>query len=651
MPIFAAALMCVAVCGVRGSSLADSLPAKPTGIGHPASDRVWWEKLGGSPGAVGAIKAAERWLMIPMPAFDAQRYLDYTTNGDRTRYQTINSKRWDRFARLVIGECLEGKRRFIPAIDETVRSLCADPSWILPAHDQDAAVFKGASPYADLVVAMNGYQMALAAWLLEHSLPPETTAMMRENVSKRLTGPVLATIDGTAPKNVIAGHWWARCNHNWNSVCTAGALGAILATEPSREIRAKAVDWALKNNEAFLTGFGKDGYCSEGIGYWNYGFGHFTVMAETIRSQSGGTVDLFRQTVVRTIAEAPSLLEMTDGVYPAFADCGLNTRPDASLVELIGWRLDGQAFTGQPSDGLSGPGTIYHIMTHLAARLDANSETTGVDAGLPLRSWFPESGVCVVRANRPGSLAAAWKGGHNAEHHNHNDVGTTVVAWKGRTVIVDPGAMVYRAETFSKNRYHLPVMGSYGHSVPVIAGTLQNPGAASRGVLISNSFTEASDRVVMDLASAYPGTDLKKLERHWTYHRLGEGSLVIEDQFGFGKASDFSTALVALGEWYLIKGGKLSASFLADGGGDAILRVDVEFSNEGNWDVHKIVNPGKPSTYRLGLGLSGPAISGQIRMSISPGGARALSAGTKLAALPIPEKLADARKAPATISH
>ena len=596
------------------------------------------------------MKAAESWLRTPMPAFDAERYLDYTTNGDRTRYQTINSKRWDRFGRLVIGECLEGKGRFIPAIDETVRSLCVDPSWILPAHDRDAAVFKGASPYADLVVAMNGYQMALAAWLLEYSLPQQTTTLMRENVSKRLTGPVLATIDGTAPKNVIAGHWWARCNHNWNSVCTAGAVGAILATEPSREIRAKAVEWAVKNSSVFLSGFGKDGYCSEGLGYWNYGFGHFAVMAEVLRAQSGGTVDLFRQAPVRMIAEAPSLLEMNDGVYPAFADCGLNTRPDASLMELIGWRLRGRAFTGRPSDGLSGQETIYQKLTNLAVQREAEPVDAGADPGLPPRSWFPESGVCVVRANRPGSLAAAWKGGHNAEHHNHNDVGTTVVAWKGRTVIVDPGAMVYRAETFSKDRYRLPVMGSYGHSVPVIAGTLQSPGAACRGILVSSSFTDATDRIVMDLASAYPGTDLKKLERDWTYHRGSRGSLVIEDRFNYGKASDFSTALVALGDWHLVKGGEHSASFLADGGGGAVLKVDVEFSGDGNWEVRKIINPGKPSTTRLGLGLIAPALSGHIRMSITPADAGALSTGTKLAALPISEKLVDARKAPVTAS-
>ena len=145
-----------------------------------------------------------------MPPFDAERYLDYAATGDRTRYQAQHGQRWDRLKCLVLGECLEGKRRFLPAIEESVRSLCADPSWVLPAHDRSNQVFKGGNPYVDLAVAMNGYQMALAAWLLDGALPAETLALMRENVARRLTGPVLRTIDGTAPKDVVAGHWWAK---------------------------------------------------------------------------------------------------------------------------------------------------------------------------------------------------------------------------------------------------------------------------------------------------------------------------------------------------------------------------------------------------------------------------------------------------------
>ena len=641
-------LMCgmiwLAACGaMHAEGLAERLPAQPRGIGHPASDRIWWDSLARTPEAAGAMKAAETWLKTPMPKFDPERYLDYVTNGDRTRYQDINSRRWDRFRRLVMGECLEGKGRFVPAIDETVRSLCSDPSWILPAHDRDALVFKGAPPYADLGVAMNGYQMAHAAWMLDGRLPAETLKLMRENVAKRLTGPVLKTIDGTAPKNVLSGHWWARCNHNWNAVCTAGAVGAILATEPSRETRAKAVEWAVRNMDVFLSGFGKDGYCSEGLGYWNFGFGHFAVLAEELRAQTGGAVDLFRKESVRRIAAAPALLEIADEVYPAFADCGLNAKPDQSLMELVKWRLAKEPFTGKPSGPIAGTGMIYQTMTELVARQEARAADAGKKTALPLRSWFEDSGVCVARPAKPGAMAVAWKGGHNAEHHNHNDVGTTVVVWKGKPVIADPGSMVYRAETFSKDRYRLPIMGSFGHSVPVVAGFLQADGAKCRGKVLGTNFTGSQDSITIDLTSAYPGSGVTKLERQWTYQREGDGVLVIEDRFGFEKPAAFATALVGFGDWYLVAGKEGSARFVIDGGKGAVLQVDAAFSGRGEWQVTKINNPGKPAAIRLGLALADPAASGSIKMTIRP--ATAVT-GTKLPAASAPEKLADPRKAP-----
>jgi len=633
------------------ADLANSLPPQPCGIGRPASDRGWWGEWAKTPEAAAAMKRAQAALKQPMPPFDAERYLDYQKNGDRSRYQEQHSHRWNRLKELVVGECLEGKGSFLAAIDESVRSLCADPSWVLPAHDRGNQVFKGGNPYADLAAASNGYQMALAAWLLDGRLPAPTIELMRANVARRLTGPVLRTIDGTAPKDVIAGHWWTRANHNWNAVCTAGAVGAILASEPSRETRAKAVEWALGNMKIFLSGFPEDGYCSEGLGYWNYGFGHFVVLAEILQAQTGGQVDLLKGATVRRIAEAPAMLEIAHGIYPAFADCPLTAKPDSRLLEVVRWRLERRPFAGSASGVLAESPTLYQTLIDLAIRREAAPRGTGAGQSsgctpLPLHSWFAQSGVCVVRPARTGGLAAAWKGGHNAENHHHNDVGTTVVVWQGRTVLADPGAMVYRAETFSRDRFKLTVMGSYAHSVPVVAGFLQAEGNDCRGQVLATGFTEARDTMTIDMTSAYPGSGVKKLERQWIYQRDGDGSLVIEDRFTFAKPSAFATALAGFGTWYLIDGRDRNARFLIDGGNDAVLQVDVAFSAAGKWQVGGIDNPGKPTASRLGLAMAGAAESGSIRMTVHPTAAGLLAKSTKLAIVPVPVKLNDEHKAP-----
>jgi hypothetical protein len=631
---------------LAAAGLADSLPARPCGIGRPAADRAWWGKWARTPEAASAMKHAESWLKNPMPPFDADRYLDYSTNGDRSRYQKQHSQRWDRLKSLVMGECLEGKGRFVPAIAETVRSLCADPSWVLPAHDSNAQVFKGGSPYADLAATANGYQMALAAWLLEGGLAPETLALMRANVARRLTGPVLQTIEGTAPKEVVAGHWWARCNHNWNAVCTAAAVGAILASEPSRETRAKAVAWAVGNMDLFLSGFAKDGYCNEGLGYWNYGFGHFVVLAEVLRAQTGGQVDLFNKPAVRRIAEAPARLEIANGVYPAFADSPLTAKPEPRLLELVRWRLDSQPLSGSVSGVLAESAPLYQTLTDLVTRSGATAAKARAATPLPLRSWFAESGLCVVRPARPGGLAAAWKAGHNADNHHHNDVGTTVVLWQGRPVIADPGTMVYRAETFSRDRFRLTVMSSFGHAVPVVAGALQAEGTSCRGQVVTTGFTDACDTITIDFASAYPDSGLKKLERQWIYQRAGDACLVIEDRFGFTQPAAFATALVGFGDWSLVSSTDHSARFLIDGGGGALLQVDVAFSGRGQWDVRRIDNPGKPTANRLGLALAEPAAAGFVKMTVTPASASITANCTPLPAQPTPEKLTDPHQAP-----
>ena len=631
---------------IAAAELAGCLPQQPCGIGRPAADRAWWGPWERVPEAAIAIKQAETWLKAPMPAFDAERYLDYTRNGDRVRYEAQFRGRWDRFKHLVLGECLEGRGRFVAAIDATVTSLCADPSWLLPAHDRDAQVFKGGSPYVDLAVASNGYQMALAAWLLDGCLPAPTLALMRENVARRLTGPVLATIDGTAPKAVVAGHWWASCDHNWNAVCTAGSVGAILTSEPSPVIRAKAVVWAEGNMRVFLAGFARDGYCSEGVGYWNYGFGHFAALAENLRTQTGGAVDLFKDPAVRRIAAAPAQLEMAAGVFPAFADCQLDARPDARLLQQLHGLLDQQGLGGAAGGVLAEAPPLYQTLTDLALRRALPPREPTPEAALPLRSWFAESGVCVVRPARAGGLAAAWKGGHNAEHHNHNDVGSTVVEWQGRAVLADPGAMVYRAETFSSERYRLPVLSSFGHAVPVVAGRLQAAGAASRGRVLSTEFAAERDSMVMDLESAYPECGLRKLERSWTYQREADASLVIEDHFGFEQPAAFATALVGFGEWYLDGGGERNARLLIDGGKGAVLQVDVEFSARGSWEVRRLDNPGKPVAQRLGLALAAPARDGFVRMSIRPAPGGVPASATKLAVGSVPEMLGDVRREP-----
>ena len=95
-------------------------------------------------------------------------------------------------------------------------------------------------------------------------------------------------------------------------------------------------------------------------------------------------------------------------------------------------------------------------------------------------------------------------GGHNAQSHNHNDVGNFVVYADGKPVLVDVGVEVYTAKTFSARRYEIWTMQSAYHNLPTINGVQQKEGAAFRARDVRREASANSARLSMDLAAAYP---------------------------------------------------------------------------------------------------------------------------------------------------
>jgi hypothetical protein len=136
-------------------------------------------------------------------------------------------------------------------------------------------------------------------------------------------------------------------------------------------------------------------------------------------------------------------------------------------------------------------------------------EIAAVEPGQPLPRdvWLPEVEVMVARDQEGDTqgLFVAAKGGHNAESHNHNDVGNWIVYTYGRPLLVDAGVETYTRKTFSAERYTIWTMQSGFHSLlPTVDGAMQAPGRgfAARDV----SYVRDADAAVLtlDIAGAYP---------------------------------------------------------------------------------------------------------------------------------------------------
>jgi len=601
----------------RVEAIATMLPAAPRGVGRPIGDRKAWDALARAPQARKVIRRAERLLAEPLPELPDELYLEFSRNGNRSRCERVLRRRNVRLDQLVVAECLENRGRFLPAIEEILGALCDQKSWVLPAHDSGLTNFNGTRMTVDLRSSALGWKIATADYWLAERLSPAVRKRIRAELERRVFRPYDRMVNEGKPRT-----WWLQSRGNWNAVCLANVTGAALTNVDSVERRAFYVASAEKYITYYLEGFTADGYCSEGVGYWNYGFGHFVMLAETVCQATGSGIDLMADRRVRRIARFGRRMEITPGVYATFADCKAGTQPATWIEGYVSRRFDfgwprGQRAT-QPlgaSSDLSLTGLLC-FPNSLADRVVDTSKPKPQ----PPRDWFDKAGVLVCRPE-PGSsrpFGAAMKGGHNAEQHNHNDVGSYVVALSGATPLVDPGSEVYTRRTFGSRRYESGVLSSWGHPVPRVASKLQRPGRKAAARVLKTEFTDDADTLVLDLRAAYIVESLEKLTRTFVYSRCDGGSLTVTDRVVFDsqRPESFGTALVTFDPW-----NRTGENVLRVGTAGAAVEVKIDTGGV-PFEIHaepiEEDLPGGRLPTRLGIDLAGPVNEAMIRLTIRP---------------------------------
>jgi hypothetical protein len=590
------------------------LSEKPAGFGVPITERNAWEKLGRNDSFKNVISETSRLLQEPIPEQPDELYLDFSRTGNRTRWQRISGRRRGRISTLVLAECIENKGRFIPAFEEIVQAICSERTWVMPAHDRGLSNFKGTSIDIDLGSSMFAWSLATADYLLADKLSTDVRRLIRDNLERRILKPYEDMAQGKRNKN-----WWMTTTNNWNAVCLGGVTGTALAVIEQPQRRAFFIASAEEYSKNFLKGFTDDGYCSEGLGYWNYGFGYYIMLSETIHQATKGKVDLLQNPKLKQIASFGSNIEILNGVYPAFADCSVRARPGSSLMYFVSRRLGLGLRSWEATDTVTSRGALYQSMMYsFPNSASCTPPVPTASKGSGIRSWFENAGVLICRPN-PGSssrLAVALKGGHNAEHHNHNDVGSFIVVLGDKPLLLDPGGEVYTARTFSGRRYESNVLNSFGHPVPIVAGKLQQTGSRARGRVVSKDFTDSKDTLVLDISSAYDVPELKKLERKYVYSRLGTDSLQVTDEVTFPKPCDFGTALITFSQWK-----QTSPSSLMIYDSDEALRVEIKVTGA-DFEIQpetidEDVSARKQPT-RLGINLKQPVTKALISVIITP---------------------------------
>lgn len=591
----------------RVAEIAAWLAPAPHGLGRPATDRGAWNRLAALPEAAGILRDAEKALHTPPPDLPDDLYLEFTTTGNRRNYEQPYGQRSQRLAALLLAECLEDKGRFLPALERDLLAVCDERSWTMPAHDADLGNFNGTRLTVDLGSSARGWLLADVASWLGHRLTPAARERLRGEVGRRVLDPYLNAVRS----GNINGNWWMRCNNNWNAVCSAGVACCALALLEPREERALVLAATEFSNPFFIGGFTDDGYCSEGMGYWNYGFGHYVTMGLAVRAATGGRLDILTGDKLRRIAAYARGYQIQPGRSPWFADGG-----GAPSHEV--WALMRQVYPeAVPADT---PAVALLIGGHATVGLRAFGQEPPPSApaaeGLPIRTHFQDAQVLITRsggATHDAPFGAAFKGGHNAEHHNHNDVGSYAVVFDGVEMLGDPGGEVYTRRTFSRERYDSPMLNSCGHPVPVVAGQLQATGRQSAARVLDASFADARDRFELDLAAAYRVPELASLVRTFTHDRTAR-VISISDEARFTSPQTFSVPIITYRD--VVRRDDTTLHLHDEQRG-----VEVKIAAEGGaWRLidERLENPGKPSPRRLAVTFDAPVTTARVRVTVTP---------------------------------
>ncbi|MBF0545002.1 MAG: hypothetical protein HQM08_11235 [Candidatus Riflebacteria bacterium] len=631
------------------------LPPVPEGLGRPCTDRDSWDSLLFRKNFASGVKRAEKFITEKFPPWSDEAYLDFSRTGKRPTGEKMLRDRYEWLCPLVISECLENRGRYIPAIEMVLCELANEKTWILPAHDKNLDSFFGREFQVDLDSAKVANDCAQALFLMGSKLSSSTRELVLDSLEKKIFGPFRKTL------KTGKGHWWLKNNNNWNAVCLAGVTGAALACLPGQHDRAIFVAAAEFYSKNYLKGFSKDGYCVEGLGYWNFGFSHFVILREELWQASKGKIDLFQDRKIRNIAMFAPRMEIQEGVYPAFSDCHIGTKPDVSILEYCSKALGLNLLKNKKSassDHFRSGNLVNACMDAFPGASTVADPTTITDE-IGIRSYFPEAGVLVARPG-PDSLCQLGiviKPGIEGSHCHH-DAGSYVIVSGKKQLTGDPGGpWVYNSKTFGPERFTLfKLLNSYGHPVPVISGKLQSPHSAAKSSnkadvktknkpkdqsknkskgesinrsktvakskeednsalkskILATSFSDQIDEISIDLSSEYQIPKLKKLVRKLTYCREGHGKIIIEDRFAFSAPQTFEVPIITYCNWRQVTKGQIELSSGTE-------RISAEIEAPSDFDVIKdsIIESNTPEVTRLGIKLKRSLSEGKVKITFS----------------------------------
>jgi hypothetical protein len=515
-------------------------------LGNPV-----WHKVGSRPlvqkwiNSVQQLAAKE--IGKPMPELTEELYHEFYVNGSRLPFESAYFERRRRLARAAIAALLDetpDRDRWLGSLRDKTLSVFSEFSWALPAHVNSPS---GRDPFhIDLFAAETANLMAELLTLFPSVFSPAFVTAVKARVRRDFT------------ENYVNRHedfFWTKASNNWNAVCHQGVLGAALALEEDTALLARLLTLSRKYLPLFLRGFGNDGACSEGPGYWQYGFGWFCVLNEQLETRTDGRLSLIEgDPQVREIALFGPRVTLTNFHFVNFSDSPRTGALSPSLLTYLGTRLRNEnllaharkSYERLDQTGLNLQGQRTDLLYFVRLLLNT-PEDTAVEHSLEPQDFFFKDLAVVVSSGRDihGHLwEFAAKGGNNAEQHNHNDCGSYILNIDGSPVVIEIGAPEYTKDFFRENRYQYLAARTLGHSLPIVNGREQAAGPQYAAKVLSCELAPTRVEFSVDLAECYPSdAHCSELIRSFYFDKIN-GRLRIKEFFDLSVHQSFETSVL-----------------------------------------------------------------------------------------------------------
>lgn len=508
-----------------------------------------WQRSG--PRLGHQIEVARGQLGTPWPALTLGSYLRYYRDGDRSEYERPYFARRRRLGSAAIACAASGEPGFAADAADGVWLVCEEASWCVPAHARHGLPADvpsclpptGSGGFIDLFNCETAMVLAETCQLIGAQLDAIDCRIVpraREEIRRRVLDPLLA---GTTPG-------WFEGHNNWSVWCASSSIiaaGFALHGEPATW--GRLVHRLLGVVDRYVNRQGADGGCDEGVMYWGAAGACVIRALEEVRARTGGLADGWNADPrIAEIMRFPARMHLGGGSFPAFADghhrvrlpsgalCVASERIGSPELHAVACMLDDPLHAGE----IDIPAVGDLIVNQLRALCWFDGRPARAMAA-PTDAWLPDLQVLVAHG---GGTALAVKGGHNAENHNHNDIGQFVIHRHGVPLVVDAGRGDYTAQTFGPRRYELWWTRGAGHAVPQLDGHEQLTGWEHQAKEVACSSTSGSAALSLDLAACYAAeAGVRSLRRIVTLDRA-DGSVRLADTVVAGKPVGYTLPLL-----------------------------------------------------------------------------------------------------------